>query len=111
MRARGELVERVGGRVEEAVLQQQVLGRVAGQRQLGEHDELGAGVAGALGPVGDLGRVAVEVADGGVRLRERDAKGMAGERHPSSIATRKAGPSAGARLAARRATRRRRSRA
>ena len=32
---------------EEVLLEQQVLGRVAGERELGEHDELRAGVAGA----------------------------------------------------------------
>ena len=59
---------------DEAAAQQQVLGRVAGQRQLREGDEVGAEVAGAVGVLDDLVGVALEVADGGVDLGQRDAK-------------------------------------
>ena len=56
----------------EAGLEQQVLGRVAGDRELGEHGDVAAG---RLGPVehGEQGRhVAVEVADDGVELAGGD---------------------------------------
>ena len=59
---------------QEMGLQQQVLGRVAVDRQLREHHQLGAGLAGALDAVDDLGGVAVDVTDGGVDLGQRDAQ-------------------------------------
>ena len=54
--------------LDEVPLQVEVLGRVAGQAELGEDDQLGALVAGADDPLGDLRGVAVDVADGGVDL-------------------------------------------
>ncbi len=75
VRRPGELGQRPGGAVEELGEVEQVAGRVAAQRELGEDDQgrarrarLGRGVA-------DPPRVPVEVADGGVDLRERDASG------------------------------------
>ena len=50
-------------------------GGVAGRRQLGEEDEVGAGVARLGEARQDLLPVAVEVADDGVDLRERDPHG------------------------------------
>jgi len=59
---------------EEVLLEQQVLGRVAGNRQLGEHDELRALMAGARDVPLDLGHVPGDVADGGVDLGQGDAE-------------------------------------
>ena len=59
---------------QEVRLQQQVLRRVAVDRQLREDDELGAGLPCARYLVADLGGVAVDVADGGIDLGERDAQ-------------------------------------
>ena len=64
-------VERLGRRAQEARPQKQVLGRIAGHGQLGEEDELGAGVSGFAEPLDDARAVAVEVADDRVHLRER----------------------------------------
>ena len=66
-------------------LEQEVLGRVAGDRLLGEGDELGAQGLGAGDGGADAGEVAVEVADGRVDLGEGDPKG-AHRGHPSSCA-------------------------
>ena len=70
-----ELGHRLGGRLQEVLLQQQVLGRIAGDRQLGEQHQLGARVARLGDALGDLGDVALEVADTAVDLGERDAQG------------------------------------
>ena len=53
-------------------LEDQVLRRVAGEHELGEADEIGAGRPRPLDPVDDQPGVAVKVADGRVDLRERD---------------------------------------
>ena len=58
---------------EEVLLEQQVLGRVAGDAELGEERELRAGLARARELLAHLGLVAGDVADGGVDLGERDA--------------------------------------
>ena len=71
-RVGGDPLDR-GARVgEEVLLEQQVLGRVAGDRQLGEERELRAGLACARELLANLGLVAGDVADGGVDLGERD---------------------------------------
>jgi hypothetical protein len=67
-----DLVERPARRADEARPDQQILGRVAGDRELREEDEVGAGVLRLLDPRDDHVAVPVEVADGGVDLRERD---------------------------------------
>ena len=59
--------------LDEVALEVEVLGRVAGDAELGEDDEVGAALACPADPIGDLGRVAVDVPDGGVDLGERDA--------------------------------------
>src|SRR6185312_8475801 len=61
---------------QEVLLEQQVLGRVAGDGQLGEERELRPGLACASELLAHLGLVAGDVADGGVDLGEGDA-------HPS----------------------------
>src|SRR5262249_26341598 len=61
----------VGG--DEVGLQVEVLGRVAGDAELGEDHQLGAGLAGTADPLGDLGRGGVDIAKGGVGLGEGDA--------------------------------------
>ena len=73
-RAGGELGE--GGLVvgDEAGLEHQVLGRVAGDRQLGEGDDVAAGGVGPVVGVDEQGEVAVEVADGWVELGQGDAQ-------------------------------------
>ena len=60
-------------RAHEAGPQEEVLGRVAGDGELGEEREVGAGLPRLLEPVEDEGAVAVEVADGRVDLRECEA--------------------------------------
>jgi hypothetical protein len=89
--AGGELPEGPRVCVEEVPLEQQVLGRVAGERQLRKHDDLGALAAGALDRVADLRRVAVDVADRRIELGERDAQLSALRSHAPSIACRAAG--------------------
>ena len=66
----GQLHDRrpVGG--DEVSLQVEVLGRVAGQAELREDGQLGALGRGAVDPLGDLPRVAVDVADRRVDLGE-----------------------------------------
>ena len=60
---------------DERGLEQQVLGRVAGNHELGEGDEVGLLLARFVdAPQDDVG-VAGDVADGGVHLREGQPKG------------------------------------
>ena len=70
--AGGELAE--GGLVvgDEPGLHHEVLGRVAGDRQLGEGDDVAPGRVGPVVGVEQLGQVAVDVADGRVELGQRD---------------------------------------
>ena len=72
-RAAGELVDRAPRGPDEPRPQQQVLGRVAGDRELGKEDEVGAGLAGLVEAGEDLAAIAVEVADDGVDLCERES--------------------------------------
>ena len=53
--------------------EQEILGRVAGDGELREEDEVGAGGARLVRGAGRCGRVAVEVADDGVDLGERES--------------------------------------
>src|SRR3954469_21140158 len=76
-----ELLERGARAVHEVRLQEEVLGRVAGQGQLGEHDELRALVARAADPLLDLPGVALDVAHGGVDLGERDPQRLGAHGH------------------------------
>jgi hypothetical protein len=83
--ARELLKGRVGG-LEEAGLQKQVLRRVAGERELGEHHEGGALVARAGHALGDTPSVAVDVPDDGVELREGNPEKVGALGHASIIA-------------------------
>ena len=67
-----DLLERLLGGAHEAGAKQQVLGRVAGHRELREEDEIGARALRLLDAVEDQRAVAVEVADDRVDLCERD---------------------------------------
>jgi len=58
---------------DEAPSQQQVLRRVARDRQLGERDDVGVGVPGALAVLDDLSGVSLEVTDRRIDLGERDS--------------------------------------
>ena len=61
-----------------AGLKQQVLGRVAGERQLGEGHQLGA-EARARSRQAISSHVALEVADGGIDLGQRDPEAAHGD--------------------------------
>ena len=69
----GKRVERGQVVLDEARTKDQVLGRIPGDRELGEADEVGALLGRARGPLGHARDVAVEIADGRVQLAERDA--------------------------------------
>ncbi len=72
--ARDDFVERGQVVVDEGAAQDEVFGRVAGDGQLRERDDVGAEIAGAADPVDDLRGVAGQIADGGVDLRQGDAQ-------------------------------------
>ncbi len=67
----GDLGERALGRADEARPQEEVLGRIAGDRELGEEDDVGAQPARLLEARDDLVPVSRQVADDRVDLRER----------------------------------------
>ncbi len=73
LRRRGDLLERLRGRADEPGPQEQILRRIARDRELGEEDQVGALVAGLGEAREDQVAVAVEVADDGVDLRERQS--------------------------------------
>ena len=70
----GDRLERLARVAQEVLLEQQVLGRVAGDGQLGREHELGAAVARGLDRAGDPRGVALHVADDAVELGEREAE-------------------------------------
>ena len=72
-RVGGQLAQRRRRVGEEVLLEQQILGRVAGERELGKQDELGAGIARGADPRADALGVAFDVADGGVHLAQGEA--------------------------------------
>ena len=72
--AGGQLAERGLVVGDEPGLHHEVLGRVAGDRQLGEGDDVAPGRVGLVVGVEQLGQVAVDVADGRVQLGQRDAQ-------------------------------------
>jgi hypothetical protein len=86
VRLAGQLLERLAGGIQEGRLQQQVLGRVAGERQLWKHHERGTLVPRAGDALGDLARVAANVPDHGVDLRQRYAQQVSALGHGSIIA-------------------------
>ncbi len=71
-----DLLDRVVRRADESGTEQEVFGRVAGDGELREDDEIGAGSLGFGQPVENYGAVAVEVADYCVQLRERESQGF-----------------------------------
>ena len=85
VRLLGQLVQRRSRVGQETLLEQQVLGRVAGERELGEEDELRARLGRPAHALAHLVRVARDVAHRRVHLVQRDADGS-GVCHPSSIA-------------------------
>ena len=72
--ARRELVERFSGLGDERGAEQEVLRRIAGDRQLRKDDEIGAGGLGGLVRLEDAVDVAREVTDDDVDLGGRDAE-------------------------------------
>ena len=72
-RVRCQLLERCARAREEVLAQEQILGRVAGERQLGEQDQIGVRPAPGLVTGADQREVAVDVADGCVQLAQRQA--------------------------------------
>ena len=76
-----DLLDALLGLGDERGPQQEVLGRIAGDRQLGERDEVAAVGFGPLVRLEDARRVALEVADDEVQLREGNPK----PRHASRI--------------------------
>ncbi len=68
-----DLLEGLGGGAEEPWAEEQILGRIPGDRELGEEDELGARVAGLGEPLEDARAVALEVTDDRVHLCESEA--------------------------------------
>ena len=85
-RRSGERIDRRERVVDERMPQDEVLRRVAGDGQFGEDDRVGALGRRARRRIGDALGVAVEVADGGVQLAERDpnhTESLAGVRYSS----------------------------
>ena len=68
----GDRLEGLRRRADESGAEQQVLGRVAGDGELRKEDEVGAGLPGLPEALHDALAVAVQVADHGVDLRERE---------------------------------------
>ena len=75
----GDLVEAAPRLTEELGTEEEVLGRVARDGELGEEDEVGARVARLVQPADDPLAVAVEVADDGVDLGERESQVFASQ--------------------------------
>ena len=68
----GQAFEMLLDALEEAFLLEQVARRVAGDGEFGEDDDVGARFSRAAGEGLDFAGVAVQVADGGIDLCERD---------------------------------------
>ena len=71
-RTLGQIPQRGLRRLHERGADQQILRRVAGDREFRVGDEVGAGLGRTLGCLEDLRAVPLQVADRGVELRERD---------------------------------------
>jgi hypothetical protein len=71
-----DLVERRARGADEPGPQEQILGRIAGRRELGEEHEVGPRLARVRQVREDLRPVAVEVADDAIDLRERESQGF-----------------------------------
>ena len=68
-----QILQRVVARRDEVVPQQQILGRIASDRQLGCDQDIGAESDGAGGAVENPGGVAGDVAEGAIDLCDGDA--------------------------------------
>ena len=75
MRLGRDAVERGTRRANEARPQEQILGGITGDRELGEDHEIGAGRPGLLDALEDQFAVPVEVSDRRIDLRERELHG------------------------------------
>src|SRR4029453_3284264 len=71
----GDLLERALRGADEPRPEQQVLGRVAGDGELGKEDEVGVGLPGLFEPGQNPVAVSVEGASGGDDLAERESHG------------------------------------
>jgi hypothetical protein len=71
-----DLFQRLPGRPDESGSEQEILGRIARDRELGEDDEIGVRLACPVEARKDLLAVTLEVADDAVDLRERDSQGF-----------------------------------
>ena len=85
----GEILERGADLVEEGGLEQQVLGRVAADRELRKHDQRRSLLASGGRLLRDLAGVARDVTDGGVDLGERDPQQILSGGHAPIIAPRR----------------------
>jgi hypothetical protein len=75
VQALAEALERLGDVAREAAVEQQVLGRIAAQRELREHDEVRAqGVVRAPAELQHVRDVGLDVADDGVGLGDGDSR-------------------------------------
>ena len=70
-------------RVDEGRAQQQIFGRVAGERELGGDQHVGAAGMGFASRLQDLGGIAGQASDDGIDLREGDTGGAHGNTVPS----------------------------
>jgi hypothetical protein len=61
--------------VHEAGPQEEILGRIARDRELGEDDEVGAGCPGLLNAAEDQIAITLEISHGRIDLRERELHG------------------------------------
>ena len=83
---RRDRLDRRAGRGGECRLAHEVLGRIARDEELGEHDEVSALGGGLRARLAQLPRIAGEVADHGVELGQRDLDGVRqGVRHGPTL--------------------------
>ena len=61
-------------RVDDRGTQDEILGRISDERELGQHDEVGAVGRGTIARAPDAREVAVDVAYRGIELCERDGE-------------------------------------
>ena len=69
-----EAVDRRVAGVDDRRPQHEIFGRVSDERELREHDEIGAACGRCVARAPDAREVAVDVADGGIELGERDGE-------------------------------------
>src|SRR5262249_17709644 len=74
----GDLLDGAPGRADERRAEEQVLGRVAGDGELGKEDEVGAGVEGLCAKLEGAGAVGPEIADDAVHLCESEPHSSSG---------------------------------